>query len=308
MLGFCLARLQYLDVPGHFRQGSAAGEWYWYQGGHYRIGITLHLSTVIPAGILMVWQFLPIIRHKAILFHRINGYIILVLLFLGNIGALMIARRAFGGDISTQSGVGTLAIMTYIAMAMAYYNVKRLQIDQHRAWMLRMAFYMGVIITLRLIMILSALILAKIGSYHFLYTCGEILSVNDIEHVASTYPSCLANGTSTAALNATEIAVQVSFSQRPEEVGASLRISFGAAMWMAMFIHGVGVEIYLALTPREAQRLRMVSYERQLEAGFSNPGSAGLVVERFGDADPWKAPTVNYEMITENSSQENLQQ
>ncbi len=32
----------------------------------------------------------------------------------------------------------------------------------------------------------------------------------------------------------------------------------------------------------------MVSYERQLEAGMSNPGSAGLVVERFGDADAWE--------------------
>jgi hypothetical protein len=43
----------------------------------------------------------------------------------------------------------------------------------------------------------------------------------------------------------------------------------------------------LKLTPRETQRLRQVSYEKQLEAGMKNPGSAGLTVERFGDADPW---------------------
>ena len=59
------------------------------------------------------------------------------------------------------------------------------------------------------------------------------------------------------------------------------------ALWVAIFLHVVGVEIYLALTPREGQRLRMVSYERQLAAGFRNPGSAGLVVERLGDADHW---------------------
>jgi hypothetical protein len=43
----------------------------------------------------------------------------------------------------------------------------------------------------------------------------------------------------------------------------------------------------LRLTPRETQRLRQVSYEKQLEAGMKNPGSAGLTAERFGDADPW---------------------
>ena len=31
----------------------------------------------------------------------------------------------------------------------------------------------------------------------------------------------------------------------------------------------------------------MESYRRQLATGYKNPGSAGLVPERFGDADPW---------------------
>lgn len=33
----------------------------------------------------------------------------------------------------------------------------------------------------------------------------------------------------------------------------------------------------LHLTPKESERLRRVSYQRQLEAGFKNPGHAGLV-------------------------------
>ena len=33
----------------------------------------------------------------------------------------------------------------------------------------------------------------------------------------------------------------------------------------------------LHLTPKESERLRQVSYQRQLEAGFKNPGHAGLV-------------------------------
>ena len=45
--------------------------------------------------------------------------------------------------------------------------------------------------------------------------------------------------------------------------------------------------LQLRLTPAESERLRVVSYERQLERGFKNPGSAGLVAERLGDANPY---------------------
>lgn len=48
------------------------------------------------------------------------------------------------------------------------------------------------------------------------------------------------------------------------------------------------MEIYLALTPREGERLRNVSYQRQLEAGFSHPGSSGLTADRWGDSEPWR--------------------
>jgi hypothetical protein len=75
------------------------------------------------------------------LFHRINGYIIILLVLVSNAGALIIARHAFGGLISTQAAVGFLVIMSTAAIGMAYYNVKRLQLEQHRAWMLRAFFY-----------------------------------------------------------------------------------------------------------------------------------------------------------------------
>ena len=282
MLGFCLAKVASLDVGGVWSKQAAPGEWYWYQAGHYRIGITIHLCSVIPAGILMVWQFVPAIRHRFILFHRINGYTIIILVLLGNVGGLMIARRAFGGHLSTQAGVGILAIITTSGMALAYYNIRRLQIEQHRAWMLRTMVYLGTIITTRLILIIAAQILSRVGSYYEIMTCGELLSMRDAEYVATAYPLCAASNSSSI-----PVPVHVSFSNNIEEIGASLRIPFGMALWVAIFLHVVGVEIYLALTPREAQRLRMVSYERQLAAGFRNPGSAGLVVERLGDADHW---------------------
>jgi hypothetical protein len=45
--------------------------------------------------------------------------------------------------------------------------------------------------------------------------------------------------------------------------------------------------LQLHLTPGEAERLRNVSYQRQLEAGMERPGRAGLTADRIGDSPPW---------------------
>ena len=55
-------------------------------------------------------------------------------------------------------------------------------------------------------------------------------------------------------------------------------------------MHAVGVEIYLSLTPAEGERLRKVSWERQVERGLSHAGSSGLTVDRLGDAEKWTPP------------------
>ncbi|KAL2071974.1 hypothetical protein VTL71DRAFT_11317 [Oculimacula yallundae] len=293
MLGFTLARFSYLNIGGDalssYKSGSAPGEWYSYREGHYRIGITLHLICVIPAGFLAVFQFIPVIRHKALLFHRMNGYLILLLALVGNVGALMIARRAFGGGLDIQAAVGVLAIMTTTSLVLAYINIKRLQIDQHRAWMLRAWFYFGIIITARFIMIIAAMIVSTQKNYSATRRCGEIAFTvsgssdltNQPEDFTQRYPGCV-----NASAN-TPVAISASMDGEAENVGVALGMGFGMAVWVAFWLHAVGVEIYLNATPREGERLRMVSYERQLERGFKNPGSAGLVVERWGDARAW---------------------
>ncbi|KAL8665983.1 MAG: hypothetical protein Q9168_007578 [Polycauliona sp. 1 TL-2023] len=289
VFGFSLARLSYLNISGSsknsYANGTSPGEWYWNGKGIHRIGITLHLGAILPAGLLMVWQFIPAIRHKFLLFHRINGYLIITLVLIGNVGALMIARRAFGGTLATQAAVGLLAIISTFSMAMAYYNIKRLQIDQHRAWMLRAMFYLGTIVTLRIIMILSALLASQASFYATIMTCGELNSIYDTSSAVNKfYPVCGAAG----ATKDTLAIVQAKFGEQPEQIASALRLSFGMAMWMAIFLHGVGVEIYLNLTPKENNRLRQVSYERQLERGFSPAGSAGLTSDRWGDAEAWQ--------------------
>lgn len=97
----------------------------------------IHLGTILPAGILVFFQFFPLLRYKALIVHRINGYVITTLLFISNAGALMIADRSFGGLYDTQVFVGILAIFTTVSAIMGVVNIRLKQIDQHRKWMIR---------------------------------------------------------------------------------------------------------------------------------------------------------------------------
>lgn len=258
----------------------------------YHTGITLHLACILPAALLAVFQFTPVIRHTFTLYHRMAGYVIVTLVLIANAGALMIAPHAFGGALSTQAGVGLLAILSTLGISLAVYNIRRMQIDQHRKWMLRTWAYMGSIITLRLIMLATARIISMSPSAPYQTTpCPEIVSIFDGSTAAAYhfYPEC---DPANAALNPLNYAVVAANSHgNPVEIGAALGLGFPMAMWLAIFIHMVGVELYIMLTPREHERLRRVSWERQMARGYLNPGSAGLVPEMIGDMDAWTPPT-----------------
>lgn len=141
----------YIDINGHFcpvnPQGgnsAAPGECYYYTAfNRYKIGILLHLVGIMPACILVCVQFTPFIRHRWILIHRISGYLAVLLYVVSLIGALMIARHAFGGGLDVQAWVGFVGIGVLVCFILAIVNVKRLQIEQHRAWMLRGWFYVS---------------------------------------------------------------------------------------------------------------------------------------------------------------------
>ena len=110
-----------------------------------------HLGTILPAGLLAVLQFTPVIRHKAILYHRIAGYVAILLVIISIFGAFIIADTSFGGDMTIRTFVGFLGVISLLGLGMAVYNIKRKQVDQHRAWMLRTWFWMASIITLRIL-------------------------------------------------------------------------------------------------------------------------------------------------------------
>ncbi|KAB8266529.1 hypothetical protein BDV30DRAFT_232381 [Aspergillus minisclerotigenes] len=247
-MGFTLARLEYLDFSTFCKNAD-----YTYTSAVYFVRI----FTLKPAAFLAFFQFVPAIRYKVILFHRINGYTIILLVLLSNVGALMIARHTFGGTLSTQAAVGLLVILSTCAIGMAYYNVKRLQLEQHRAWMLRA----------------------------FFYPCDKIDFIIGREQTLESYPDCASfyNGSHPDQ----NVLVLGDFNGNADKIGTALNLNFGMAFWLALFLHAIGVEIYLQMTPKESHRLRKISYIRQLEAGYRDPGRAGLTVDKFGDSEPW---------------------
>ena len=151
--------------------------------------------------------------------------------------------------------------------------------------MLRSFFYMGSIITIRPVMQLLMHLLDRLHTtYYTVWRCDELQwtweSYNIPVDYTLEYPTC--NGSSVAAVRAASGA-----DADPITAGSSSRITFGLALWIAIFLHMAGIEVYLRLTPREHQRLRTVSYERQMAEGYKDPGSAGIVVQNIGDAEPW---------------------
>ncbi|KAH8817874.1 hypothetical protein DL96DRAFT_1820597 [Flagelloscypha sp. PMI_526] len=271
LLGFSLARLKYLN-----------------ESHRAEVGITIHLACILPAGILVPLQFIPKIRYKAILFHRINGYIDVGLIFVATAGALMISRHSFGGFMPIQAIVMSTSFATLFALTLACVNIRRLQIDQHRKWMIRAMVWMSFIITARVFMVIIAEIITRDGGYGNVWECGEVEWVytrgsghnaDGKADFASVYPSCIGQPPETL------VAVKAAFRHSAVESGAALREGFPAGMILAWFIHVLGTECYLKLTKNESKRLRQVSYERQIKRGLKHRRSIGPISDQLGESE-----------------------
>ena len=201
----------------------------------------------------------------------------MTLMLIYSITGIIISKVALGGDFATQTFAGAFGIAVILSGTLAYINIKRLQIEQHRAWMMRAWAYSASIITLRIIQLTALEIVGSIPDSYRMLPCEQIDSVGGL--AATIYPSCAADPTGwTAAkmdLGGTSVAEMMAASQG----------TFAGAGLLAFILHAIGIELYLHFTPAESQRLRQVSFERQQERGFSRPGSAGLTSDRLGDAE-----------------------
>lgn len=276
----------------------------------------MHLIGAVLGGFLAGFQFIPVIRYKFLLFHRLNGYAAIILMIVGNAGAFMIMDVAVGGSPSLQLWIGIFGAMITLGLALAVWNIKRLQIDQHRAWMLRVWTWAGSIATLRLMLMAGRHVCSAYGYTFFTpLKCSEIYFMyaqygvpDEGNPTGQLYPACAlvhdragipTGQTINPAINSGTWVSVSSVGEGPENVASEIHQLFPMAGWLAIFLHVLAVEVYLWLTPAESYRLRNVSYEKQVEKGLRARGSykdAGLTGTRIGDVpDWWSIPAEEFE-------------
>ena len=76
--------------------------------------------------------------------------------------------------------------MNIVSLLLAYINIKRLQIDQHRAWMLRAWVYAFIIVSQRLIQMPSQEIVSRMSVFYMPMKC------HTIDHILSAVQPNLA--------------------------------------------------------------------------------------------------------------------
>ena len=130
LMGFTLSRFMNLNVDGMLRTYSTVvGEWFEETKEPTHTVITIHLASILPAAFLVCLQLTPVIRHECIMYYRIAGHVVLLLLLVSNVSAIVLAPAAYGGHLATRCGIGFLVILTTVGATLAYINIKRKQFD-----------------------------------------------------------------------------------------------------------------------------------------------------------------------------------
>jgi hypothetical protein len=288
-LGFCASRAMYLDYDHTYRDSKwATGDWETQSHGRSRVGMLMHIACVVPIGFLLPFQFLPVVRHKFMLYHRLAGYVLMLLLLAGNAGAIAVSDTAMGASLEMRLFVPVVAGITTVSLALAYINIKRLQIDQHRAWMLRTWVYAFIIVSQRLIQLPTMQIISRMGIFYVPMKChsiDHILTLVQPGLAPLFYPECAESPDNVVAVLANRNPVPNEQGIPPlHQIGATVQLTLLPTLILALLLHIFGIEMYLHLTGAEAKRLRRVSRERQRAKGWSRPGNASwLTKETWGD-------------------------
>jgi hypothetical protein len=113
------------------------------------------------------------------------------------------------------------------------------------------------IITLRIIMIISANVISSMGSYWDVWPCAKLdwIYKNDCNATIARFPSCSSFYDGSVPVQVVPVHADFN-SDADEERGAVMGLTFGMAGWIAMFLHGIGVEIYVCAMIRDIHRER----------------------------------------------------
>ncbi|KAI1116259.1 hypothetical protein F5Y14DRAFT_449124 [Nemania sp. NC0429] len=233
--------------------GALPGECYYFlRTSLTRLGIKAHLWCILPAGLLAAVQFVPAVRRPALLrLHRTIGYASLVLGLTGALATLPIIRHSFGGEISAQAVTGLLLIFFTIFQVAGYVSVKQGNIRSHRQWMLRSWIYASAIITMRIIMIIAAIIISYIGGYYMAMPCDKInFTLGSREKTLRWYPECYPYFTQGDLSRRVVVDADV-FGPDVMQLAAAFNLTYGMSSWLAFLLHMVGSELYIqsAMSP-----------------------------------------------------------
>ncbi|KAG9088086.1 hypothetical protein FS749_002425 [Ceratobasidium sp. UAMH 11750] len=211
---------------------------------------------------LAVVQSVPRVRARAINYHRKVGRVINVMSFVSVMTGWGMGRLAFGGDLATQSSVYLLGAMVLWSVVKAWLAIRRLQIDEHRMWIIRAWSYQAQVLTERLVMRILMIYIWKAGGYYYTIPCDVIAYIlNNQELYAHDYPQCQAEWIGP---RVTHVSIEANAVEKTGlGITAAARATFGASMWIAILIHVLGTEYYLYRTKDESEHLRVVSEQRQ---------------------------------------------
>ncbi|KAI8634029.1 hypothetical protein F5Y19DRAFT_411748 [Xylariaceae sp. FL1651] len=276
---FSFTHLRFIDFYGVFcraagripGQGALPGEcFYFTQSKSANVGIRLHLSLILPAALLACLQFVPRIRHKTAIAHRIGGYATLILSIVGAVSVAPTIRHAFGGDVAAQAAAGVMTLLFVGAQLKAYVSIKQLQIDRHQAWMMRSWVYAAGIISLRVIMPIAAIIVSILGDYYMAQPCDKIdFVLRDKNQVLDRYPGCTSFYSGENYKQHVAVRADIA-SPDVVQILTAFNITYGMSSWVAIMIHVVGIELYLrSVAPKIGLERKTTTNDNKSQAAVS---------------------------------------
>ncbi|ETS74978.1 hypothetical protein PFICI_13462 [Pestalotiopsis fici W106-1] len=257
---FAITRLKYLDFYGTFcnreKKNALPGEcFYFLRTSLEEIGMLVHLYCVIPASILVWAQFVPSIRRRGLGVHRVNGRVCLALGIVGAVAVIPNIRRAFGGDPAAQLANITLVGLFVMSSIKGYQSIKQHRVQDHRAWMLRSWCYAGGIITVRIVMVLSAILISMAGGYYIAQPCDKIDHVlYGRNNTLSRYPGCAPFYTGEkldqhVVVDANLMNAKTDLMQ----LVSAFNLGYPMSAWISLALHVLGPEVYLRMSQEDRE-------------------------------------------------------
>lgn len=118
----------------------------------------------------------------------------------------------------------------------------------------------GSIITLRLIQFTCVVIISRIGTYYVARPCEQVAgTIGDTNRTIELYPDCAAYFSGANPDQHTVVHADLLNATSAAEAGAAVSMPFGMALWLALAIHAIGIELYVGVwhCPSELERERI---------------------------------------------------